>query len=509
MTQSLGRKKQSKTNIIFSLGSKLLLSFLPFLIRALIIRELGVEYLGLNSLFTSILQTLSLTELGFSSAITFALYAPVAKKDFDSVSRLLNFYRKIYWIVGGIITTAGLILIPFLKYLINSTYPNDINIYLVYLVFLLNTSVSYFLFSFEHSIVIAEMRNDVNAIITTIKSLLMYILQVILLLLTHNYYVYIICLPISTIFANFSTHIYVRKKFPKYKPKGSIDKNEKKKIMKQVGSLVGNKIGAIVFSSVDSIVISSFLGLAILGKYDNYYLIVTSLIGFVMVIFDSVQSIVGNSLVTKTENDNYDIFSKIFSFNCLLSIICSTCLFTSYQTFMAVWVGQNNMLPDFIPFLLTLYFFVRCMRRTLVLFKESAGMWVDDFMKPYVSVIVNLSVNILLVNLIGLAGVVISSIVALIIIEIPWETYVFFKKHFSNRKREYLFDYFSQWIIFAICLAASYALCSKIGGGVINFILKLFISSLISFFTFFVIEKRKINDIFWLLGLKKIKRRKL
>ena len=64
-------------------------------------------------------------------------------------------------------------------------------------------------------------------------------------------------------------------------------------------------------------------------------------------------------------------------------------------------------------------------------------MWKADFLKPYVSVVLYFAVNILLVKLIGLPGVIISSVLALVVVEIPWETIIFFKNYFKIGIFEY------------------------------------------------------------------------
>lgn len=503
MEQTVKRTRQSKKNVAVSIISKLILTLFPFVVRTILIQKLGIEYLGLNGLFTSVLKTLSLTELGFSSAITFALYRPVAEGDKDLVGKILHFFRSVYRIVGCVILAAGLLITPFLNFFVKDGYPTDINIYILYLIYLLNTAISYFLFAYENSIIIAEMRHDIHTIINTIKSVLLYSSQILLLIIFKNYYVYAVCLPITTIVSNLLTHIFVKKNYH-YKVAGKLEKTDRNKILKQVGALVGNKIGAIVFASVDSIVISKFLGLNILGKYDNYYFIITSLSGFVMVMFDSVQSIIGNALVTKTDEENYTIFKKIFSFNAILSIVSTTCLFVCYQTFIRFWVGADNMLDVSIYILLSIYFFCICMRRTVMAYKESAGMWTDDFLKPYISVAVNLSTNILLVYLIGLPGIVISSIISLLFIEIPWETRVFFKKHFAGHFKEYIFDFFAAWAVLIISIATSTSVCKFVMGGLLGFTLKGILSCIISMLIVFVLYKDKINDIKFLI----FKRRK-
>ena len=91
---------------------------LQFVVRTVFIHTLGKSYLGINGLFSNILQMLSLAELGVGSAILFKLYEPLSKNDKKRIKILLKFYKRVYQIIGIVITVLGLSLIPFLRYIV-------------------------------------------------------------------------------------------------------------------------------------------------------------------------------------------------------------------------------------------------------------------------------------------------------------------------------------------------------------------------------------------------------
>ena len=124
----LQRRKNAFRNIGFGFLNKMVTLLFPFLMRTILIKTLGTEYLGLSSLFTSILQVLSLSELGIGSAMVFELYEPIAKNDTEKICKLQNLYRVIYRIIGIVILLIGTILLPFLNNFIQGGYPEDINI---------------------------------------------------------------------------------------------------------------------------------------------------------------------------------------------------------------------------------------------------------------------------------------------------------------------------------------------------------------------------------------------
>lgn len=482
---AVNRTKRSIANIGFSIVNRVVALLLPFAVRTVIIYSIGIVYLGLDSLFTSVLSVLSLSELGFGSAVIFSMYKPIAEGDDEKVKALLNFYKNVYRLVGIVILAVGLVLLPFIKNFIadGTDIPSNINIYIVYIVFLVNSVVSYFLFAYKSSILIASMRNDVDSLFDTIRSIVSHGIQIVIILLFKQYYLYILVLPIITILNDVVRNIYINKKFPNYKGKAKLDKADKKEIMTKVGALIGNKIGGVVFTSADSVVISSFLGLIILAQFTNYFTIYTAVFGFVSTIFNSIQSVVGNSLVTNSKQHNHSLFKTLFLINSIITVLCVCLFLTLYQPFISLWVGENNVLPIEIPLLLSLYFLIRNSRRVLVLFKEAAGMWKEDFLKPYVSVLVNIGLNILLVKTIGLPGVVISSIVAIAFVEMPWETHVFFKKYFKMNPIKYYLSIISLILITLFCAFICYNRCVNIESGLVGLFIRagltIFVCSLV------------------------------
>lgn len=467
------RLKQSTRNVVVNVGAKMIMMLLPFAIRSVMIYTLGNLYLGLDSLFSSVLSMLSLSELGFSAAVVYAMYKPVAEQDDQKVRALLTFYKKIYRIVGSVILVLGLVLLPNIKMFIaeGTAYPQNINIYVVYLVLLVNTALGYFLFAYKSAILVATMRNDLDAMLDLLRSLLSHGLQIVVLLALRSYYLYILVLPLITIVNNLTRSYIIDRRFPQYRGKEILPKAEQKDIMSRVGALIGNKIGGVVFTSVDSIVISAYLGLEILGKYGNYYTIFTAVYAVFSTAYTAIQSTVGNSLVSKSRDENYDLFRKLFAGNAVLTCFSTGCFLFLYQPFMRIWVGPENLLGFEIPALLALYYFVKSTRRMCFLFKEAAGMWRETWLMPYVSVALNLGLNLLMVRLIGLPGVILSSVFALIVVEIPWETSVFFKKFFCRKVTSYLWDMFRAILITLITVAlvatGSYMIEKYISGDIL------------------------------------------
>ena len=185
------RTKNAVRNTLFGIINKLITLIVPFAVRTVFIRKLGLEYLGLNSLFTSVLSVLSIAELGIGTAIVFDMYSAISSNDSQALSSLFNFYKKIYRIIGAAVAAIGVLISPVIPYLIKADVPSGINLYYIYAIHLLNTLSGYFLFSYRASIIVAHQRNDVISNVATVCSLITSIIQIILLLIGKNYYYYI------------------------------------------------------------------------------------------------------------------------------------------------------------------------------------------------------------------------------------------------------------------------------------------------------------------------------
>lgn len=485
------RTENAKRNIFWGVIEKIVLMLLPFVVRTVMIKTIGAEFLGLNSLFSSILSVLSITELGFSSAIAFSMYKPIAENDNHLLCALLNTYKKIYQVVGVIILSAGLLLLPFLSHLISGNPPESINIYILYLIYLANTVIGYFLYSYKGVLFNAHQRSDVTSKRTTVINAGSIIFQLIVLLVFKNYYAYVVVIPLTTVVTNFSNAYLAKKMYPQILCRGNISKEMKGEIKKRVIGLLSYKIYGVIFSSVDTIVISSFLGLLPLAIYSNYYYIQTAITSFLTIITSSITAGIGNKMICCSKEENYSDFKKIVYVNGWIVSWCAVCFFCLYQHFITIWVGEEMLLPFETMILMVLYFFIPRVTTITFTYREAAGLWWEDRYRPLISAVVNLTLNLILVRHIGLNGVVISTLVCSILINIPWGSYILFKKYFKRTVKEYYFRIFFYTLVTAGVATVTYLLLSLLPGqGIGAFAVKCIACSVFPNILFYGVYKR-------------------
>lgn len=431
------RTKNAARNVVFGVILKIYALALPFVMRTAMIYLLGVEYLGLNSLFTSILQVLNLAELGVGSAMTFSMYKPIAEDDRRKICALMNLYHFYYRVIGGVVLAGGLVVLPFIPRLIKGSVPADVNVYILYILNLSATVLTYWLFAYRNSIFSAYQRTDVVSKVTIVTDTIKYLIQLFVLAFFHSYYLYVIAILATQVLNNVSIAYLSKKMYPQYEPEGKVSREEQKEINKRIRDLFTSKLGGTIVGSADTIVISSFIGLRMLAVYQNYYYIIDALSGLVIIMFNAVTAGSGNSMVTETKEKNYCDFKKLSWITYWLIGFAVCGLFCLYQTLMKVWVGTDLMLDDGFVLLFCLYFAGNMTIQLLSVYKNAAGIWHEDRFRPLISGLTNLGLNLIMVNFIGLYGVVLSTIISIFFISAPWLLHNVFTLIFPGKFKDY------------------------------------------------------------------------
>lgn len=453
------RTKYSFRNSVTSFISNIVLLIVTLISQRVFINILGIEYLGLNGLFSNVLTMLSLFELGIGSAIIYHLYRPIAKNDIKSIKALVMYYRKTYNIVILVMFLVGLLILPIVPFIAKTNV--DVNIYLVYLLYLIHTLMSYFI-AYKRSLIIADQKNYVNNIIHMIYLVILNLSQLIILFITKNYYLYI-CVKIICVFLeNVITSIVASKMYPylRIKEKVELSKTIKNDITVKVKALFIHKLSSVIKYGTDSIMISIFFGLKLVGIYTNYYYIMYTVNTIFSGIVSNASASVGNLLVENDLNNRYLIFKKINFLNFFISVFTSCCILILSQDFIKIWVGDKYLLSFFTLVILVINFYQVMMRNTYLTFKDAAGIWVEDRIVPVLEIILNISFSLILLKLYGIVGVFLGTLISSIPVWFYSYPKFVYKKIFNKKIKYYIKDNTIQLISFIFIITSSYFLSS-------------------------------------------------
>ncbi len=441
----MGRVKLAAKNITFGYIGQLATALMSFILRSIFIYKLSKDLLGVNALYSNILSLLSMAELGIGTALNFSLYAPVAKKDTEKIKSYMQMYRKAYHTIAIVVAVIGLILTPFLKYLVKNPEnitPRDLTFY--YLIFLFNTVSTYFV-SYKYSLVNAEQKNYIQTNINTLTKIITVFFQIIVLLVIPNFYIYLLTDAAIQLVQKLFVSRYLDKLYPYLRDKDitPLTTQEHDEVWSKTKALVLHKVGDVARLQTDTLIISAFIEVGIAGVVDNYTLVTGTIANFVNIIFNSVISSFGNLIATETKEKQYKLFKVYRFFASWVYGFSAAGFFILLQPLIYLWIvrrhGPSWMLPTLAVYLFITDYYFKGDRIVLSNYKTAAGVFEQDKYLALIQGFVNLVISIVLVQKIGLAGIYVGTVVSGLIANVT-KPVIIYKVCFDKSSSSYFLD---------------------------------------------------------------------
>ncbi|URT70207.1 lipopolysaccharide biosynthesis protein [Cytobacillus firmus] len=445
------RTSNSIKNISISILSQIVIVILGFVSRKAFLDSLGIDYLGVNGLLTNVLSIMALVEGGIGISIVYNLYKPLAEDDRNKVIALVQLYKKVYGILSIIILFISICIYPFLGTLIKNG--NSIaDITLIYSLFVLKNIVSY-LNAHKWSLINADQKGYVLAKIDLMFQVFTSIAKIIILITTKSYILYLIFELIIYVIQNLINGSIVNKRYSyiKTKEKYPLDKSTKENLVKNVKAMFLHNIGGFLVFGIDNILISSFIGLATVGIYSNYTMIINQLAALVKPVLGGIDSSIGNLIATESSDKNYSIFKVTYLVNFWLYSLCVIVLFNLLEPLISWWLGSQYILNNLTFIIVLLNFYLTGMRTAIATFKNKAGLFVQDKYAPLFEGFINLIASLFLVKYFGLAGIFIGTTISTLT-TVFWTQPVIVYKYVFKRS---VFLYFKKYIVFGLLTLAA------------------------------------------------------
>lgn len=440
------RTYNSVRNLAFGFGAQIFHYLLSFATRTVFISLLSKEYLGVNGLFSNILSVLSLAEMGVGGAFTSLLYKPLHEGDTEKLKSLMNDFKKAYLLIGFAIGMIGLGLLPFMKFIIKDS--NIENIELIYIMFLISSVVTY-LCTYRISLIIADQKEYIYTIYSQIFIFIQYVLQIIVLLLSKNFILYLLIQIVCSIGVNLSLYLKAGVIYPFLKEKAEkLDTGTRDELIKKISASVYHHMGYVVLTGTDNILITSFIGIVWSGIYSNYSLLISVIVAFTKLFFDAITASVGNLAVSTDNVTSHKVFMRIQFMNFLIVGLFSVCLYILLNPFINLWIGEDYLLDDFTVFIIvaTYYFGYDGIKKCVTIFKRTTGVFYYDRYSPVAEAIINIVFSVILAKIFGISGVFMGTIIAALATNIWVEPYVVYKHFFKTP----LNNYFKKLILYSI-----------------------------------------------------------
>lgn len=473
------RTSESIKTIFTSVIGQIIISVLSFLNRSVFLSVLGITYASINGLFLSIISVLSLAELGIGDAIIYSMYKPIANGDNEKIKSLLKFYKKTYKYIGSLVAIVGTMIIPFIKYIIPSNQQVN-GLIIIYILFLLNSVASYF-FTYKRAIIIANQQGYIYygyvAIFNCIKS----ILQIVLLLFTKSFIIYLIIQIISTVSTNIAISKRAGELHPYIKEKSNeLGKKESNDIFENIKALAVYKIGGILINNTDNIIITKFVGLDWVGYISNYNLIIASINMVLINIFCGIRASIGNLVATESNSKKYFMFKVVNFMNFWLFSFSSIAILTLINRFIKLWIGKEYIIDWSILFVLVINFYLIGMQNSIEVFKEATGMFKETKFIILIASFINLSLSYIFGINFGVIGVFLATTISTLVTNVWYEPFVLFKKYFNVNFKNYILSYLRYIVMFLfICFITLFFSSFIKGNSIFDFIKILILVCLI------------------------------
>ena len=497
--------QEVKRNIKYSAVNYIAVNLLKFIVRMVFVKTLPIEYLGINGLFSNVLAILSLAELGIGPAIVYSLYKPLVYDDKEIVKGIMRLFKEIYIAVGGIILVLGLALYPFLDNFIKDGQSVP-QVHYFYFVFLLNTVVSYF-WTYKRNLLIADQKQYVVNIYQAIVQVLVAVLQIIFLLIFADYWCFIILMMVGTVLENFSIASKVDKEYQYLNEAAEVlDLDIKHQIVKNTKAMICHKIAGMVVFSSSNLILSKFTGLAVVGLYNNYYMVIVALNTFADKFFESITASIGNLMVLEGSNKKIKAFRITEFITALQAAICFCGLYVLFNPFVELWVGKQYLFSKTVVAAMAVSFYLTYMRKAVLMFRDACGLYWNDRYKPLAESVINLTASIYLTINYGVIGVVLGSIISTILTCFWVEPYVLFNNGIDINLKNYFMDYLKFTVVALLSALTSNFIYSSLFSKVtlVNFIVGIFFCVIITFILWYVVFKNR-KEMQFLVNLLKCK----
>lgn len=447
------RLKNSALNFASGFLGRVLTILLNFAVRTIFIYCLNEAYLSVNGLYSNILTVLSLAELGFGSAMVYRMYAPVAVKDYQKTAALLQFYKKIYIIIGVVIFLLGLCVIPFMDYIIKDK-PDISGLTLYYILFLVNTSISYWFSSYKASVLYADQKEYIKTNVQNTMAILQSGLQIVLLLLFRKYLLYLLIQLAGNIFLNLYVAHLVDKRYPEIQTYqgANLSAEERVQIRKDTEALVLSRFGHVALNGTDNIIISAVVGVLWVGRLSNYTLICDSVTSVLCQITAAITGSLGNFFATEDKHAGYALFKKVEFLNFWLYGFSFIALVTLLDPFVQIWAGERFVLGLPISIAIAINFFVAGYMNTLWVFRSTIGLFKQGKFRPILVAILNIILSIFLGKLWGVFGVLFATFLSRAAISLWYDPLILHRYGFEVSCKPFFARYFRRVLLLTTIL---------------------------------------------------------
>lgn len=421
-----------KLNIITGVAYQVFIVIINLISKNLIQKKLGIEYMGLQTVFANLCDLIMFAFSGIGVGILYNLYLPVEEKNYAQIRNVYTYYKKIYQRIAGISVIIGMALVVVLPSIVDANVYNE-EVVVAYYLYLISMLV-YNGYIILHFMLIAFHKRYIVCLLSGIFEIVALIIEIVVVNVTGNYVYFLWCLLCKNIGISFAIYLYSRKKYREVfinSDNEELSQDEKKKIGTNIKDLLFCKAGGILVYNTDSVIISSLINTITSGCYSNYYFVSSGVLGLLGSFYESIISKIGSMTVTKSKDDFFRSFWKVSMLSVWITGFSVSCYYVLIQNFVKLWIGEISILSSEIVFIVTVNLYLESMGQITGTYQKSAGLFHKFDRVVMIRGILNIVLSIVLGKMWGLFGILAATAISNLITVywyVPYRLYEYFGK---------------------------------------------------------------------------------
>ena len=463
-TMGESRTKKAGRNIVAAILQQLVNLALVWISRIVFVRYLDAAYLGINGLFSNIINVLSMADLGVATAMMYSLYGPIAEGKTKEIASLVSFFKKVYSVIAIAVFVFGMAFIPILPSVVNLEKPIP-GLTEYYVLSVINTVLSY-LFVYRTTLLTADQKNYIVSSYTIVFKILTFLAQIIILIMFKNYFLYLLISTVMGFVCNVALNGVALRYYPYLKEKvGFLEKSKRYGIWENVKSLFIYRVSGIIQTNTDSILISIMIGTVYVGYYSNYLAVVMAVTSFIGIAFSALKAGIGNLIASResTAEREENVFLKLEFCNFWMIGFCSVCLTCLMPDFIMLSFPKEYLLSFPVTIAIVMNFYTSNIRQNIWAFREATGIFNETRYITAVTAVINLFLSIIFGVYWGLLGILSATVIARMVYAWWKEPQILFQKQFhAISVQKYYILYLIRLCIFIFTCSITWILCEMV-----------------------------------------------
>lgn len=421
----------------------------------LLIGGFGSEVNGLLSSIRQIFVYVALLEAGVGTAALQALYNPVVTGNKEKVCQIMAatdryFRRTGWWYALCVVILAGCY--PWVFHV-------ELSHSLVAAIILLQGGANVIRYFFQGKLTIllrVDGRSYVTTNIQTIITIFSYTIQIILIVCGFN----ILHVMIGYFIVNLCQMLLITGYVKRHYSWLDYSVSPDFKALSQSKFVIVHHVSGLVFNNTDILLLTYFCGLKVVSVYSLYSLIYTSVATVIDTLCSSVEHVLGQAF--NSDKDRFMRLQETYETYYLgVAFAFFTITLIMIPSFMELYAGKftdADYTNKLLPYLFAALYVLLYARRTSSQIINFAGTFKQTQWRSVIESAINICVSLFLVTRIGIYGVLIGTITALlyrtndviiyanvdILHRKPWKTY---RRWIVNLLIMIVLVYSSLWIM--------------------------------------------------------------